>query len=101
MGHDVRLSRLGRLAQALLALAVATERAPITWSPAHLATAAFAVAGGVALFFGLLVLQGTLAFWTMESLETANVLTYGGVQAAQYPLAVYARWFRLRELSPA
>jgi ABC-2 type transport system permease protein len=94
MGHDVRMSRLGRLAQALLVLGVATERAPIAWSPAHVATAAFAIAGGVALFFGLLVLQGTLAFWTVESLEIANVLTYGGVQAAQYPLAVYARWFR-------
>jgi ABC-2 type transport system permease protein len=94
VGHDVRLSRLGRLAQAAIVLGVATQRAPIHWSPAHLATAAFAVAGGVALFFGLLVLQGTLAFWTIESLEIANVLTYGGVQAAQYPLAVYARWFR-------
>ena len=23
-----------------------------------------------------------------------NVLTYGGVQAAQYPLSIYAGWFR-------
>jgi ABC-2 type transport system permease protein len=94
IGHDVRLSRLGRLAQATIVLGVATERAPIDWSLTHVAVAAFAVAGGVGLFFGLLVLQGSLAFWSVESLEIANVLTYGGVQAAQYPLAVYARWFR-------
>jgi ABC-2 type transport system permease protein len=56
--------------------------------------ALFALAGGVALFLGILVLQGTLSFWTVESLEVANVLTYGGVQAAQYPLALYAQWFR-------
>jgi ABC-2 type transport system permease protein len=43
---------------------------------------------------GILVLQGTLSFFTIESLEIANVLSYGGVQAAQYPLAAYARWFR-------
>jgi ABC-2 type transport system permease protein len=53
-----------------------------------------AVAGGVALFSGLLILQATLAFWTVESLEIANILTYGGVQAAEFPLDVYAAWFR-------
>ena len=53
-----------------------------------------AIAGGAALFAGLFILQATLAFWTIESLEVANVLTYGGVQAAQYPLNLYAGWFR-------
>jgi ABC-2 type transport system permease protein len=56
--------------------------------------ALFAVAGGVALFLGILVLQGALSFWTVESLEAANVLSYGSVEAAQYPLALYAQWFR-------
>ncbi len=60
------------------------------------------MAGGVALFAGILVLQATLAFWTVDSLEIMNVLTYGGVQAAQYPLNIYAAWFRQRaDLRPA
>ena len=42
----------------------------------------------------LVVLQATLAFWTVESLEIANTLTYGGIEAAQYPLDIYAAWFR-------
>ncbi|MEM5432696.1 ABC transporter permease [Cupriavidus oxalaticus] len=94
MGHDVRISRLGRLLQGLMVLAYATAQAGIDWTPAAVAIALLAVAGGVALFLGILVLQGTLSFWTVESLEIANVLTYGGVQATQYPLALYARWFR-------
>lgn len=94
MGHDVRISRLGRLAQGLLVLGFATAQAGIVWTPASVAVALWALAGGVALFLGILVLQGTLSFWTVESLEVANVLTYGGVQAAQYPLALYERWFR-------
>jgi ABC-2 type transport system permease protein len=40
------------------------------------------------------VLQATLAFWTVESLEAVNILTYGGEAAAEYPLNVYAGWFR-------
>ena len=94
MGHDVRLSRLGRLLQGLGVVAFATVHAGIAWTPAALGLALFAVAGGAALFLGILVLQGTLSFWTVESLEIANVLTYGGVEAAQYPLAIYERWFR-------
>lgn len=94
MAHDCRISRLGRLMQGLLVIAFATVQANIAWTPAAIAIALLALAGGVALFLGILVLQGTLSFWTVESLEIANVLTYGGVQAAQYPLAVYARWFR-------
>ena len=60
------------------------------WTPATRSILAFAACGGVALFSGLLVLQATLAFWTVESLEVANVLTYGGEAAAQYPMNVYA-----------
>jgi ABC-2 type transport system permease protein len=93
-GHEVRLSRLGRLLQALAVLIFASHFVPIAWDVPAVATAVWAVAGGVALFVGLLILQATLAFWTVESLEIMNVLTYGGVQAAQYPLNIYAAWFR-------
>jgi len=94
IGYEIRLSRFGRMLQGLVVLAVATKLAHIHWDPAAVATAVWAVAGGVALFAGILVLQATLAFWTIESLEVVNVLTYGGVQAAQYPLNIYASWFR-------
>jgi len=94
MGHDLRISRMGRLVQGAAVLAWGAAQSGVDWGPQSIALAAFAMAGGVALFLGILVLQGTLSFWTVESLELANVLTYGGVQAAQYPLALYARWFR-------
>jgi ABC-2 type transport system permease protein len=93
-GHEVRLSRLGRLVQASVVLIIATRLVPIAWDASTVAIAVWAVAGGVALFMGILVLQATLAFWTVDSLEIMNVLTYGGVQAAQYPLNIYAAWFR-------
>ena len=93
-GYEVRLSRLGRTLQGLVVLVLATHLAAITWDAAAVATAVWAVAGGAALFASILVLQATMVFWTVESLEIVNVLTYGGVQAAQYPLNIYAAWFR-------
>jgi ABC-2 type transport system permease protein len=94
IGYEIRLSRFGRMLQGLAVVILATRLAPIDWDPAANAIAVWAVAGGVALFTGILVLQATLAFWTVEGLEVVNVLTYGGVQAAQYPLNIYASWFR-------
>ena len=94
LGYELRATRAGRLAQALVVGYIAIRLTNVAWSWAAWATLLFAVAGGIALFSGILVLQATLAFWTVESLEIANTLTYGGVEAAQYPLDLYARWFR-------
>jgi ABC-2 type transport system permease protein len=94
LGYELRLTRIGRFAQGALVFAIGAALTGFHWTPAAVAILAFAVAGGVALFSGLLVLQATLAFWTVESLEVANVLTYGGEAAAEYPMNVYAAWFR-------
>lgn len=94
VGHDFRLSRFGRTLQGLIVLAAGTADLGFTWDAPAVGLALWTVAGGVALFAGLLVLQGTMAFWTTESLEAMNLLTYGGVQAAQFPLSIYAGWFR-------
>jgi ABC-2 type transport system permease protein len=93
-GFELRLAPIGRLALGLLVLGIGVALTPMRWTIADVAIVAFAIAGGVAIFYGLLILQATLAFWTVESLEVANIVTYGGMEAGQYPLDVYAGWFR-------
>lgn len=94
IGHDFRISRAGRLAQGFFVLAMGSHLAGVEWNAVSIAIALWAVTGGIALFSGVLVLQGTMSFWTIESLEVANVVTYGGVQAAQFPLSLYNGWLR-------
>jgi ABC-2 type transport system permease protein len=94
VSYELRLSRIGRLLQGLGVFLIGAGIIHFQPSPAALALLAWAVLGGVALFAGILVLQATLSFWTVESLEVANILSYGGVQAGQYPVNVYAGWFR-------
>jgi ABC-2 type transport system permease protein len=94
IGYDFRLARVGRLVLGLLVIGLATASLSLQWEAPKVALALWTIAGGVALFFGLMVFQAALAFWTVESLEVMNVLTYGGVQAAQFPLSIYAGWFR-------
>ncbi len=94
LGFEFGFTSLGRVGQGVIAIAVALWLLPIAWTLAKTALLLWAIAGGFTLFFGILVLQATLSFWTVESLEIVNALTYGGVEAAQYPLDIYASWFR-------
>jgi ABC-2 type transport system permease protein len=93
-GRDFALSSAGRLLQGLVALAVAVQLLKPDWGIEQGLLLAWGVTGGIALFFSLKMLEGVLSFWTTEALEVVNLLTYGGETAAQYPLDVYAAWFR-------
>jgi len=93
-GQDFALKRIGRLLTGLLVLLWATSVLALPWDAARLAVLGFALLGAVAFFSAIVVLQATLAFWTVDSLEIVNVLTYGGVETAQYPMDLYPSWFR-------
>ena len=94
MAHEFRISRIGRFAPGLVVLLIGAHALNLEWTATSIAIALWAGAGGVALFFALVVLQATMSFWTIESLEVMNVVTYGGVQAAQFPLSLYNGWLR-------
>jgi len=93
-GHELTLRRAGRLLTGLLVFAWGQARLDLSWGLAQVGLLALTVIGLASLFFGLLVLQATMAFWTTESLEVWHTLTYGGIETAQYPLSIYERWFR-------
>ena len=94
LGNEFRLTRLDRLLQAVVVMAIAVHLLRLDLNLGAVALLLAAIFGGAALFLGILIMQATLSFWTIESLEVTNTLTYGGVEAAQYPLDIYARWFR-------
>jgi ABC-2 type transport system permease protein len=94
LGYEVRLSRLGRLLQAIVVFAIGAGLTHLHFDLRTVGLLAWAVVGGAMLFSGVMMLNATLAFWTVESLELVNVISYGGVEAAQYPLNIYAAWLR-------
>ncbi len=93
-GYEFRLTRIGRTLQAVVVLLFGASLIDFAWTSEAIAIVGLTVAGCVAFFSALLVLQATLAIWTVESLEIVNVFTYGGVYAGQAPMNIYARWLR-------
>jgi ABC-2 type transport system permease protein len=93
-GHEFQIHRIGRLLLGFIVLTWAIAVLEIDWSVWKVALLGFTMVGGVAFFYALFILQATVSFWATESLEIMNALTYGGVETATYPLAIYRRWFR-------
>ncbi len=91
---SIQLMRIGRLTQGFAVLLYGAWALEIAWTVGGVALLIAAIAGGACLFSGLFILQATLAFWTIESIEIVNCLTYGGIETAQYPIAIYRPWFR-------
>jgi ABC-2 type transport system permease protein len=87
-------ARIGRLAQGAIAFAWGASAVGVHWTLSRIALVPFAVLGGACLFYGLFVLQATTCFWTVESLEIWNTVTYGGNEAGEYPVSIYRPWFR-------
>ena len=92
--REFELLRVGRLALGLTLLSWATSALRVAWTAAKIGLLVGAIVGGACVFYGLFVLQATFCFWSVESLEIMNALTYGGTETAQYPLSLYRGWFR-------
>jgi len=95
LGHELTVRRVGRLAQGVVVLGYAfSAPATIAWTAGRVGLLAMSIVCGICVFLGILVLQATSTFWTVESLEVWSAFTYGGVMMSQYPQAIY------RELVP-
>jgi ABC-2 type transport system permease protein len=89
LGFELQLMRIGRFVQGLLVLGWASTF--IAWTPATIALLVVSILATACLFLGIVVLQATSTFWT---LEVWNAFTYGGNYAGQYPMSIYGRWFQ-------
>lgn len=92
LGFELQLMRIGRFTQGLIVLGWASTF--LAWTPATVALLVVSIIATACLFLGIVVLQATSTFWTIETLEVWNAFTYGGNYAAQYPMSIYRRWFQ-------
>lgn len=89
LASEFQLMRLGRMTQALAVLGYGLLRLPIVWSADKVVVLLLSLLSGAVIYIGLVVMGGTLCFWTIKTPEVINVFTVGGSEAASYPLSIY------------
>ena len=81
--------RLGGVTVGVIAVIVAGSRLHIQWTLLKALLLAEVVLGSMLLLLGLFMIEATVSFFSVKSIEMVNVLTYGGRTACQYPVDVY------------
>lgn len=93
--REVQIMRIGRFLQGLVVLLWSANHLSFSIFSMHSLVIVFSILSTAAVFYGLLIIQATVSFWTIETLELMNITTYGGMHTAQYPMVIYPRSFRL------
>lgn len=89
LGDRFALRRLGRILQGVVVLFIALQLANIHWTLGKILYLPLVLLGMIAFFGGLFIIGSTISFWTIESSEALNILTYGGNEMIQYPMHIY------------
>lgn len=87
--------RLGAILVGVAALVMGCIQADVTLNFTKCLLLIWSIIGGAALVLGLFMIEATLCFFSVKSIEMINVLTYGGRSTCQYPIDIYPRWLQL------
>ncbi|MEO6893024.1 MAG: ABC-2 family transporter protein [Ktedonobacteraceae bacterium] len=95
IGSNFRLRRLGRITQGCLGIVVALHFLPgLHWSALKVAVLLLGLFSGATIFVAIMLLGATLCFWTIETTELINILTYGAREFLGYPITIYHQVFQ-------
>lgn len=94
LGSSFMLRRLGRIVQGLVILGIGFSLTEIQWTPFKLAYLPVILVSQVCFFGGLFIIGSTITFWTIESIEVINILTYGGSEMMSYPMNIFHEWMQ-------
>lgn len=89
LGSEFIIRRLGRIFQGSVILIFAIRSLQIDWTVVKAIYMPVIFVSLVAFFGGLFVIGATITFWTLESIEVINILTYGGAEMMSYPMSIY------------
>lgn len=87
-----RLRRFGRITQGIGAFALALfflRGTHLAWTLPKVLVLCLGIVSSALIFVSILLLGATVCFWTVETTELTNILTYGGREMLSYPLTIY------------
>lgn len=94
LGSEFIIRRFGKIFIGGAIFALAVSLTDISWTTAKILYLPFVVLGMILFFGGLFMIGATITFWTVESIEVMNILTYGGGYTISHPMHIYQDWMR-------
>ena len=94
LGSSFVIRRLGRIIQGIVIFVIALSMVEMSWTPAKIIYLPVVFISLICFFGGLFIMGSTITFWTVESIEVMNILTYGGSEMMSYPMHIYQDWMR-------
>ena len=88
-------SKIGRAIQCIAIIIIAIANISISWNLYKILVFILMNIGCFIIFLGIFILKASFCFWTIDGLEFMNILAEGGKKVAQYPIDIYAKWFRM------
>jgi ABC-2 type transport system permease protein len=94
LGSRFLLRRVGRILEGLVIMALALSMIDVHWTAAKLLYLPVVFASQVLVMGALFMIGSTITFWTLQPIETVNILTYGGTDLMSYPMQIYPAWMQ-------
>lgn len=94
MCSQMDLRRAGSFLVGAAAVTSASVMLGVQWTLAKAALLAWCVICCVLLCMGLFMIEATVVFFSVRSIEMVNVLTYGGRSTCEYPVDIYPKPLR-------
>lgn len=94
LGSDFATRRLGKIGLGIVILGVALTQVGIQWTAVKLFLVPVMLLSMFAFFSSLFVIGAAITFWTIDSIEAMNVMTYGSNYAMSHPMHIYQDWLR-------
>jgi ABC-2 type transport system permease protein len=94
LGSRFVLRRIGRILEGLIIFLFALGMIHVHWTLAKILYLPVVFFSQVLMMGGLFMTASTITFWTLQSIEAFNILTYGGTEMMSYPMHIYPFWMR-------
>jgi ABC-2 type transport system permease protein len=94
LGSRFLIRRIGRILEGLVVWLIGLSLVNMHWTLAKILFLPVVFASQLLAMGALFMLGSTMTFWTLQSSEAVNILTYGGVELMSYPMQIYPLWMR-------
>ncbi|MBE0700033.1 MAG: ABC-2 family transporter protein [Anaerolineaceae bacterium] len=94
LGSRFLLRRMGRIFEGLVIWLIGLSLLNVHWTLLKLLYLPVVFTSQLLAMGALFMMGSTLTFWTLQSVEAVNILTYGGVDLMSYPMQIYPGWMQ-------